>query len=300
MDESAITEVARSQRGLVTRAQAHHHGLSDRAIARRIERGAWTALRPGVYVVGGAPASWEQRVLAACLAGGPDVVASHRTALRLWEFVRASGRIEVLIPSRRRVRLESVTVHQSLLLPAIDRRTLAGIPITTVARTIADASARQDPRVVGRWIDDAMRRHRLDLLELRSCIARLSGPGRRNLRMVREALAIRLPGYDPGDSELEIRALRALASAGLAIPVQQHRVVRADGTPAFIDLAYPDAKVAIELDGWDAHGTRSAFDPDRIRRNELTLLGWRVYQFTSTMTDAQIVATVRRALAAAA
>ncbi len=296
MDEVAVVRRARQQAGLITRSQAHQLGLSDRMIRGRLDRGSWTALRPGIYVVGAVPGSWEQSVLGACLASGSDAFASHRTGLRLWGFVDRSGPIELLVDGRRRVRVARVQVHRSILFPAVDQTTLRGIPVTTISRTLVDGSAKQDPRTVGQWIDQAMRVHDLDLRELRSCIARIAGPGRRDLRSIRGALALRLPGYDPGDSDFEVRALTAIVAAGLPLPTQQHPVERPDGSTAFIDLAYPELKIAIELEGWEAHGTRAAFDPDRARRNDLTVQGWSVLQFTWAMTDAQIVATVRAAI----
>lgn len=298
MEEGPIVELARSQLGLVNRTQLHELGLSDPQIYRRTRQGRWRILRPGVYVIGAAPRSWEQDVLGACLAAGPDVVTSHRSAARLWDVVPRSGRIELTVASDRRVRLAGVTVHRSILLPSIDIAKRGAIPVTSLPRSILDASAGQDEHVVGLWIDDAMRHHGLRLADLRCCVARLAGPGRRDLRAAREALARRLPRYDPGDSELEVRALLAIKRAGLPAPVQQHRVRLASGRKAFIDLAYPDHLVAVELDGWEAHGRRSAFDKDRARRNDLTLLGWAVYQFTSTMPDATLVITLDRALAA--
>jgi very-short-patch-repair endonuclease len=54
--------------------------------------------------------------------------------------------------------------------------------------------------------------------------------------------------------------------------------------------------VAIEIDGWEHHRTRSAFDDDRARSNDLVAAGWNVLRFTSTMTDEQAVETIRRAL----
>lgn len=296
MDERLLNDLGARQHGLLNRSQAHQAGLSDAAIKRRIQSGRWQRLRTGVYVVGAVPSTWHQRVMGTCLGGGFDLVASHRTAARLWNLVGADGRIEVTVTGERRVRLPGVRVHQSILLPELDRTTRAGIPVTSLARTVADVSSHQDPLTVGIWIDEAMRNHRLDLLDLRSCVARLTGPGRRDLRPLQAALARRLPGYDPGDSELEARALRALTDAGLPAPVQQHPVRRPDGRRAFIDLAYPPEMVAIELDGWEHHGRRSAFDPDRIRRNELTLLGWDVYQFTATMADRMLTATIASAL----
>lgn len=296
MNERDLIELASRQHGIVTHQQVLTAGWTDAVISRRLRTGRWKRLRSGVYIVGGVPPSWEQLVLGACLAGGPDVVASHRTAARLWGLVSADGRTEVTVAGVRRVRLPQTKVHQSVLLPALDRTRRRGVPVTNLARTLADTSSHQDPLTVGLWLDQAMRNEHLSLLELRSCVARLSGPGRRDLRPIRAALALRLPGYDPGDSELEVRALRALHDSGLPAPVQQFQVRRLDGRLARIDLAYPAEMVAIELDGWDHHGRRSAFDPDRIRRNELTLLGWNVYQFTSTMSDDVLTATIAAAL----
>ena len=52
----------------------------------------------------------------------------------------------------------------------------------------------------------------------------------------------------------------------------------------------------LEADGWRCHGPRAAFDADRIRANELVLLGWTVLRFTSAMTDRCIAETVATAL----
>ena len=112
---------------------------------------------------------------------------------------------------------------------------------------------------------------------------------------MREILAARAPGFHPGESAPELRISRALVAAGLPAPVHQcpfrigKRTVRAD-------LAYPDAGIVIEYDGWDFHSTRTAFDSDRARANELEILGLTVLRFTSKSSDAQVVATVRAAL----
>ncbi len=294
-DERAI-DLARDQHGLITRRQARSLGLSDDQIDHRLTSGRWRRERHGVLLVGAAPSTWEQRVHGLCLGGGDDVVASHRTAARLWSLVDAVGRIEVTVRGTRRVRLTGATVHQSILLPTVDLAVRSGIPCTAMARTLADLSGGQDPRVVGSWIDQALRHSQLDLLELRSCLARLAGPGRRNLRVIRQVVGDLLPDYDPGDSDLEVRALRALHDAGLPAPVQQHPVRLGSGGGAVLDLAYPEHLVAVELDGWAFHGTRVAFDRDRLRRNELTLLGWHVLQFTASMSDDALVRTVAEAI----
>ena len=298
MDEFDIVRLARRQHGLATRRQVLAAGLTDDQIDLRVRRGRWERLRRGVYVIGAAERTWEQRVMAACLAGGAGVVASHRTAARLWGLVERSGKVEVLA-GQRQVRLDGVVGHRSLLLPAVDITMRDDIPVTSVARTIADISVGHSEQTVGTWVDESLRARHLQLLELSSCVARLAGPGRADMATLRDVLDRRLPGYDPGDSELESRALLALADAGLPAPVQQHRVRLQDGRRVRIDLAYPELRLAIELDGWEHHGRRVAFDRDRERANLLVLLGWRVFRFTSTTSDATLVDTVRQAIESA-
>ena len=296
MDHHTLRTLALAQHGLATRRQILDLGGTDSLIARRIRSGQWARSRRGVIVIGAVAPSWEQRVMAACLAAGDGALASDRTAGRHWGLVERSGRIQLLAGDERVVVLDGVQAPRTLLLPPMDRAVHRGIPVTSVARTLVDLSVGQDQTVVGRWLDDALRRLELDPRELRSCIARLAGPGRPRPTALIGALAERWAGYDPGDSALEARALLAIARAGLPAPVQQHAVRRPDGQLAFVDLASPDQMVAIELDGYEHHHSRSAFDHDRARANDLNLLGWRVYRFTWTMSDEAIVATVARAI----
>lgn len=46
----------------------------------------------------------------------------------------------------------------------------------------------------------------------------------------------------------------------------------------------------VELDGWSAHGSKSAFAHDRRRQNQVVLLGWQPLRFTWS----DIVAEPRR------
>lgn len=104
------------------------------------------------------------------------------------------------------------------------------------------------------------------------------------------------PGHDPGDSALEARALLAIARAGLPIPVQQHAVRRPDGRAAYVDLAYPDQMVAIELDGYEHHRTRTVFDHDRAVRTTSPCSAGASTGSPGPCPNEDIVATVARAI----
>jgi very-short-patch-repair endonuclease len=91
---------------------------------------------------------------------------------------------------------------------------------------------------------------------------------------------------------------RLLRDHGLPPGVFHHDI---PGTPFEVDFAYPDLLLAIEVDGYDPHGTRQAFDTDRARQNRLVLAGWTVIRFTWTQVVRQpgrVAADVRTALGA--
>jgi hypothetical protein len=205
------------------------------------------------------------------------------------------GAIELTTDRVRRVRLEGVVAHRSLHLFDADRTRQALIPCTSMARVLVDLSSRVDPRMLGKALDEAHRRRKLRLEDLHRCIGRLPPAPGRSPRVIRNLLASRWPGYDPGDSDLETRVLRVIVGAGLPPPRQQ-LPVSVFGRRFRLDLAYPDRMIAIECDGWDVHRTRTAFDADRTRDLLLTRAGWTVLRFTSEMSDELIVASVRAAL----
>jgi hypothetical protein len=82
----ATAEIAGWQHGLVAVQQALAAGLSQDQIKHRVAAGTMRPFRRGVLAIAGSPATWEQAVLAAVLASGPDTVASHMTAAAIWGF----------------------------------------------------------------------------------------------------------------------------------------------------------------------------------------------------------------------
>src|SRR3981081_1843750 len=78
--EHALLAQAGRQHGAITRRQAMNLGMSSSAIVRRVSGGEWVRLFPGVYRLAAANCTWEQTVMAGCLAAGRGAVASHRSA----------------------------------------------------------------------------------------------------------------------------------------------------------------------------------------------------------------------------
>jgi very-short-patch-repair endonuclease len=53
----------------------------------------------------------------------------------------------------------------------------------------------------------------------------------------------------------------------------------------YLDIGFPDIKVAVEIDGREFHSSPADFETDRWRQNDLVNAGWRVLRFTARMLD---------------
>lgn len=291
-----IDRITRLQYALITRAQALAAGLTDGQIEVRLRNGVWIEIRPSVYAIAGAPQSWHQMLLASVLAHGCQSWASHATANHLWALkgFDQPEELELIAHLGTQIRLDGVRGRRSGSLFDSDLTVRHGIPTVSAERALIDVSSRLTENRLGRILDDALRRRIIDLEEFRRCAQRLLPAPGRSMSRVHAVLGARIPGYDPGDSDLETRALRALTAAGLPPPKQQHRMLLR-GRRVRIDLAYPDLKIAIELDSWKYHGgdNLTAFTDDRARKNDLIALGWAAPSFTESMTDEYFFSVIR-------
>ncbi len=278
---------AERQWGLLTHAQACESALSPQQIQRRVDSGRWRQVRHGVFAIAGVPPSWEQAVMAAVLAAGDASVASHFTAGALWGLPNFDReRLEISTTRRDQRRLDGVITHRTNRFLGEEHTIIRGIPVTSPERTLVDSSGRLSVAQLGVATDHGIRRKILRLEVLRRCVGGLRPAPGRHPKKIHAVLALRLPGYDAGDSGLQMRFARALVSHGCPEPVLEHPV-RLGKKRYRIDLAYPDAMIAIEVDGWEWHNTRTAFDGDRARGNDLVAAGWTLLRFTSGMIDAE-------------
>jgi very-short-patch-repair endonuclease len=284
--DAPIAHVAANQHGVVTVAQLYSAGLSPAGITRRLESGRLHRIHRGVYAVGHDRLSDEGRWMAAVLACGEGAVLSHLSAADLWGIRRrrrsgAGGRVgavhvTVAGTAGRRQR-GGIVLHRSSTLNASDCTRHDGIPVTKPARTLAD-------------------------------LRPLLSPAQFNAA-VREAEFLGLPISDPfggpdgGDggsfeidrarTELEQRLLGLCRRHRLPQPEVNTRLDRYE-----VDFLWRAQHLAVEVDGWDSHRTRSAFEEDRARDAHLSVLGFQVVRFTwrQISKDASAVAKTIRSL----
>ena len=274
-----VDRLGRAQHGLVTRAQVIGAGWSASGVRRRVAAGRLVVVRPGVYRLAGVPVTWEQRLLAAVLAAGPGAVASHRSAARLWGLMDDDA-VEVTVLAGRRPRLPEAVVHRSGDLSQDPPVRRSGIPVTSPLRLLVDLGSVVRASVLEDVLDRALERRLVTVAGAERVLDRLAGRGRAGAGALRVVLDERALGADRPDSVLEARMARLLRAADLPTAVFQHDVRRGGAFVARVDFAYPDVRLAIEVDGWASHSSPRALQSDLARQNALVALGWTVLRFT--------------------
>lgn len=273
--EAALRRIAANQHSVFTRGQALRAGMSPKTIDRYLARGRWVRIHSGVYVAADVVVGWRQQMAGALLACGPKAVASHRGACAVWAFAEDLFAPEVTVPREVVREREGILIHRYGLVEGVHRD---GFRVTKPARTLIDLAGCIPDDRLDRIVDDAHRRRLFDMRRLAADLSRPENITRRGAGVLREMVASRNPDR-PIDSDLETIFFAALRKCRLPLPVPQHPVMTLRGQK-YIDFAYPDRMVAIELDGWEEHGTKRAFVADRARQNELERLGWRFNRFT--------------------
>lgn len=296
-----VGRIAARQHGVFTHDQATACGITRDAILWRVRVGRWERLYPAVFRLAGSPRTWRQDALAACLHFGAGTALSFRSAALLRGVGGLKDQtLEITVRrNRNRRATHTLRIHSEPGgIPPEDMTTIDGIPVTKLARTLLDLASVEQEEVVERCLDDALRRRLVSISSLERWLEdprRLRHRGGSLLRRFIQARAT----IGVTESPLETDVLKVLARAGLAMPMLQYVVRDGDRFVGRVDLAYPEHRVAIEVDGFRYHDDRRSFDAERARGNDLQALGWLVLRVTAKhlKEDPDAVgAWVRRAL----
>jgi very-short-patch-repair endonuclease len=250
--------------------------VDRKTVTAWVRTGRLVRLHAGAYTVPHLASDFRTRVAAATETVGG--LASHRTALTLWQLVPShGGPVHVLVDARRSGRGPTgVVVHRTTDLDDVRRRA-AGLPVTSVDRAVVDAwgqpagLTRSDIR--GAAIT-AVRERLCSAADLSYELTRRPKlPARAGLAELVQLL------LDGCRSELEIwGCLHVLRGAGMPTFMLQRRVVVA-GRTFYLDAACDDVKLAVELDGAAYHGSRKQREDDIHRDALLATIGWQTLRF---------------------
>ena len=186
--------------------------------------------------------------------------SANWSAAALWGIRdHRSGPIHTTSPRKSQSR-DSIRRHRALL-PADEVTAEDGIPVTSVPRTILDLAS-----VAPHSVEPALRQSEYlrlyDSLSLSDLLDRY--PGHRGNRAVRAALGRLHETPGRTRSALEDRFIAFLDRHDLPRP-HFNPWIQLNPDRFQADCLWPDQRLIVELDGWSAHGTRTAFREDKAR-----------------------------------
>jgi very-short-patch-repair endonuclease len=287
----ALLALLRRQDGLVTCRQAEEHGLPARTLRHRAESDGWSQVAPRVYLAGGHRLTERARVRAAGLSAGEDATVCGPAAAWWHGMLDDAPRgVDLTVPRHLGVRGRAgVRVRRRDLHPVdrvrVHELTVTGRALTALetAAVVPDGSA---------FLDRALQKHVPFAQVYRAYCRNLGSRGSA------KAAALLTAAADRADSAAERTLLRLLREAGLT-----GWQLGVPWAAWIIDLAFPAARIAVEIDSWAWHTDVERFRNDRRKGNALVRGGWVVLRFTwhdLTNRPDYVVAEIRAALVAAA
>jgi hypothetical protein len=263
--------------GLVTRRQLLE-GIPAVVLDGHIGRRNLVRVFPHVYRLTGRSDDDASLLRAALLHAGPEAALSHTTALAVWGLRRLERPLHLTIDQGlKRAGAPDLVVHRRLRFDPTSAQCTqrSGLRVTALPRSIIDAwplTPRHERRPLA--IDTA-RRGLVTAHQLRDSLAeRPNVAGHRTLRQTIDLIA------DGCQSELEAHGvLNVFRHRSLPASVGQHPVDLPTGRVR-LDRAYPEVRLAVELDGAAFHTSPEDRARDLARDRALAALGWVVLRFT--------------------
>lgn len=252
---------ANRQYGVITRTQLLDAGWSPSRIARERTAGRLHTIHTGVYALGHRSLPEHGRWLAAVLACEGSVLAGRSAGALHGLPVSDNGLTYVAAPTKHTRR--RIVAHQARLAPE-DVTVRHRIPVTSVARTLADLAHSLDDARYHRVVKEAQFRGLWDDAQIEDALTRRPAT-RLRAYLCDETLT---------QSELEDAFLRLCRRHGIPLPDTQF------GTKPRVDFVWHAERLVVEVDGWEAHRTRAAFQDDRTNTNALQLGGFVVLRYT--------------------
>lgn len=288
----AIVRLSREQNGAISVEQLRAAGLTRNAIATRVKRGSLIPHCRGVYIVGDPELLPLARESAALLSLGPNATLSHRSAAAIWGLAQSDpSMVDVTVVATNRRARPGLRLHRVRRLDGHDITSHSTLRLTSPARTLVDFAAQANTSELAQAFGEARAKRLLTDASLDAALLR-APRNHRGAAIVKSTL--REGGtYDRSKAERLMR--KHLKAAGLPQPRAN---VLLDGQLA--DFLWPDHKLIVEVDGYQGHGNRRAFEADRRRDQRYVAAGYVVVRVTWWQLQSEpiaVIAAIAQALA---
>ncbi len=276
----AAAPVLCAQYSLITRPQFLELAGSDVGLRRLLRSGVWETVDRSLYGPSGVAMTWRRQLMVALLLAPSGSLISHRASAALQDV---SGLFEptpeITIPRGKKLRRPWLVTHESLDLHLADRVCVDGIATTGPRRLAVDLGGTMSFARFKHSVREIRHGHGVTSPQLLHTYLQHKCQGRTGGGALRDWLDRYFSVGGVSESGIELVVLDAILDCGLPAPVRQHWV-HVCGYRYRLDLAYPDRRIAIEVDG-SQHEDVDVAEDDAVRTERLERSGWLVLRVRS-------------------
>ena len=288
MKLAPVMELCASQHGVAARWQINNLGISDDSIRRACRQQSLVRVTRFTYRTGGRPEDFTMRCKAVELELGRRGLLAGPTAARLYGMrAMPDTPIHVMIPNRRRITNPAwLVAHFSSWFDY--RRDVVvhdGIARTDPMRTLYSLAAVFNQHRFERAAEDAWHLGLITPDAAREYLDKHRCRGKDGVACFEQWLDRVDSRTRPTQSNLERRMIEALTALALPDPARQHPLRLASGDIVYLDIAWPEVRLAVEPGHSWWHGGDAGQRRDQARDRACSELGWTVLRFDETAVD---------------
>jgi hypothetical protein len=296
--DAELAALAGKHSGLIRACDLTEAGIDRNVVTDRARLGVLTSLQPNVWLFGKGAPTFDQQCQAAVWTS--DGTLGGRSALVWHEVLRdpRSGLQPTVVMERaRRPTIRDATIIRAAKFLPGDRKTYRGLSVTSIPRTLLDSATDLSTDELERSLDDALLAGKTTVTEVKRRLDLAAYHA--NVRSLRALIDDRTPrSYVSSEHDLanhrgsgralvqarsritrspaEQQIKRVVLSLDVPAPHFNYRIATLDGGTAELDLAWPEYRVGLDVDGYRWHGGRRYWKRDIQRDLQVTLSGWNV------------------------
>ena len=273
--------------------EAERFGVGRRQLMRAAGAGALVQLHADVFAFGGAALTRRSRIRASALQV-PEGVVSHEAALVLHGVPRLPADLAVTIGRHEAGHTHpGIRIHRVRDLLSAHTALVDGIPVTTLERSIVDATTVLSIARLRFLLDQVTIEHRMTTIGgIGRVLRQVNRRGRARIGNLAPLLAERSPAEPSPRSRLERRVDALQAAVPLPPPSTEHPLPTDGGYHGYVDRCWIDARLILEIDGRSWHARERSMARDRARDREAARLGWQTLRILDEEVDDCPVAVI--------
>jgi len=275
-----IITIAEERGGVVLAEDLARIGVGRSTRQRLVKEGVLRPVHRGtVFALGRSTLDIAAEIAAACWAV-PDGWASGNTAAEYWGLRRLPrGRIEVSTHAQRSPRISGVRIRRTNLADPEIIHLPTGGAVSSPAQTLFEIAHETDDRTLMSAFEDCLNKNLASLAEIRSFGSRAVKMGRPGSQRFRRVILGRPDDLPIAMSHSELVLANALAAEDIRWQ-RQYKLLLPGYATAVVDIARPDIKLGIEVDG-GYHDSPTKVHSDKRRDIAAAHVGWQILRPTT-------------------